>query len=394
MLGVQPPVQSAVQTSQFVSQLERGFSRLRFDEPLEKAYVEHVRRDQQPTMMTAISLVLAIQLFYCLTDVYRLGLFGNEALDPDLWSAVMCCWLAVITLAWGGIITYRAGVVSLPVAVTVFAATGTPMAVVAVIFNRYGISHAVDHALIVVVMGAFVPIGLLFRQSVVMALGMTATVSAISFLGQYPEISSDGFYLTLTMLAAVAVGAVGGYARERADRQQFLLKGVLEHYALFDALTSLANRRYFQQHLATAVNQSRRTDERIACAMVDIDYFKQYNDSFGHAAGDEALKSVARVLAAQARRPMDIAARFGGEEFVVMFYGCGTLEAAALLRKFRSELAALAIAHPNSKVSPFLTVSIGRAQYRPGEPIDELLKRADKQLYRSKSEGRDRISFS
>src|SRR5690606_17910739 len=132
---------------------------------------------------------------------------------------------------------------------------------------------------------------------------------------------------------------IGGYLREHADREQFLLRGMLERFAFYDPLTSLANRRLFEQHMTTVLMHAARQREPVVYGVIDVDFFKQYNDHYGHAAGDIALQRVAGVLAGVAQRPMDMAARVGGEEFVLLLYGIDLDSAKSIFAKMQADVA-------------------------------------------------------
>ncbi len=165
----------------------------------------------------------------------------------------------------------------------------------------------------------------------------------------------------------------------------------LSRQALVDPLTSIANRRRFDQEIGQACAQALHAAEPVTLAMFDVDYFKVYNDRLGHAQGDLALKAVAEVIASAAWRPYDLAARYGGEEFVLLLPGVADPRAA--LDRVVGNLAAMALPHPASPIDAFVTVSCGCVTIAdPAELSPEnLLLRADAALYRAKEAGRNRI---
>ena len=165
----------------------------------------------------------------------------------------------------------------------------------------------------------------------------------------------------------------------------------LEQLATRDSSTGPANRRHFDQVLNLACRRAARTGEPLYLAMIDVDYFKQYNDRYGHGAGDNALKEVAHVLSQIARRPYDLAARYGGEEFVLLL--SGIVEFDALLEQLRLDVLFLAIAHENSEVEKVITVSCGGIIIEASKVHDpvQLLHRADVLLYQAKKQGRNRV---
>src|SRR4029077_12101763 len=168
-------------------------------------------------------------------------------------------------------------------------------------------------------------------------------------------------------------------ARLRDSRKE------LERLSVTDDLTGLYNRRYLMDTLANELRRSRRLEHPCALLMADVDHFKEYNDTYGHLAGDDALLRIAAVLR-EATRDVDCAARYGGEEFVVLMpetKAPGAIEAA---ERIRTRLTA------DERVGGELSVSIGVAQFPDdGDAPEALLARADAALYRAKREGRDRV---
>ncbi|MHA4871467.1 diguanylate cyclase [Duganella sp. PWIR1] len=159
-----------------------------------------------------------------------------------------------------------------------------------------------------------------------------------------------------------------------------------------DALTGLANRRSFDEALAREWGRAQRAGEPLALAMVDVDCFKLYNDSYGHQAGDACLRQVACVLADGVHRAADVAARYGGEEFAFIAPLNGAMQAAEMAEKIRAAIEALAIPHERSVTgSGCVTVSIGVASIVPSDKQgpELLLKAADQALYRAKDSGRN-----
>ena len=168
----------------------------------------------------------------------------------------------------------------------------------------------------------------------------------------------------------------------------------LELLATTDGLTGLANRREFDGALDRQWRRSQRGHAPLSVAILDVDCFKQYNDRLGHLAGDDCLRAVARSIRDRARRPDDLAARFGGEEFALILPGIDADRAAGLVREVLQAIRSLAIPHADSSVSSrVITASAGLATTIPrvGEDALSLLARADEALYEAKSLGRDRL---
>jgi diguanylate cyclase (GGDEF)-like protein len=158
-----------------------------------------------------------------------------------------------------------------------------------------------------------------------------------------------------------------------------------------DRFTGLLNRAVFNEQLEREVAFARREDGRFAVAMIDIDHFKKFNDTYGHAGGDEALRSVAMTLR-ESCRATDVVARYGGEEFALVLPGVMSGRAADLLERIRRVLAVKPIHLPNRAKPVSLTVSIGVALWPDdGQNAAEILQCADQRLYQAKSQGRDRV---
>lgn len=171
-------------------------------------------------------------------------------------------------------------------------------------------------------------------------------------------------------------------ALEAANRQ-------LEILSVTDPLTELANRRRFDAVLATECARAARSGQAVALLMMDVDHFKNFNDEYGHQAGDGCLRQVAAALRACARRAGDLPARYGGEEFAVIAAGTDAVAARALAEKMRRHIEALEIAHRDAPAG-VVTISVGVASGRCSP--DELLREADRALYRAKQTGRNRVA--
>ncbi|MBH9551630.1 GGDEF domain-containing protein [Inhella gelatinilytica] len=184
--------------------------------------------------------------------------------------------------------------------------------------------------------------------------------------------------------------------QELAEEGNHLLRRIqqqvtaLEAVAQTDALTGLANRRAFDPRLQAALALVARQGGAVSVVMVDADYFKRFNDTHGHAAGDAALKVLAQGLNEVARRGSDLAARLGGEEFALLLEGGNLGEARQQAQALQRWLAAQACG-PGQALAQALTVSMGVAQARPGESPGEVMARADAALYQAKALGRNRI---
>jgi len=139
-----------------------------------------------------------------------------------------------------------------------------------------------------------------------------------------------------------------------------------------------------------------RNQTPLALIMCDVDYFKRYNDHYGHLRGDEALRKVAAIIKRVITRQSDVAARYGGEEFAILLPDTDEAGAAGIAERLQKELLAAAIPHADSQTSPLLTISLGIASIVPNaqQQARELVQRADEALYAAKAAGRDRIMLA
>lgn len=170
---------------------------------------------------------------------------------------------------------------------------------------------------------------------------------------------------------------------------------MLEHLAHMDGLTELANRRRFDEVYESEWQRASRHAHTISVALLDIDCFKQYNDHYGHPAGDRTLRAVARVARNAMRRPCDVAARYGGEELAILMPETDAAQALYVAEGIREAVAQLLIPHQQSIASPVVTVSIGGATLALGgqESAAVLFEAADTALYRAKEAGRNRVNW-
>jgi diguanylate cyclase (GGDEF)-like protein len=171
---------------------------------------------------------------------------------------------------------------------------------------------------------------------------------------------------------------------QQANRQ-------LERLATEDGLTNLFNRRRFDQYLDVEWRRQARTHNQIALIMCDVDYFKNYNDHYGHQAGDACLRSVANCIRKRVRRPSDLIARYGGEEFAIVMPETDIKGAWHIAEMVRQELLKMRIPHNHSSVAPCVTISCGIAAMFPSNSTQPqmLIQRADQALYRAKQKGRN-----
>ena len=170
----------------------------------------------------------------------------------------------------------------------------------------------------------------------------------------------------------------------------------LEELSQIDALTGVGNRRYFDENLANYLSTMSRADSTLTLMLCDVDNFKNYNDRYGHQAGDDCLRNVANSIELNFSRAGDIVARYGGEEFAVILPNIGRETAMMLAERMRANIEALALEHGDSSVAKVVTVSIGVVTLQPvkGVTVKRVIEKADKALYRAKDIGRNRVEVA
>lgn len=183
------------------------------------------------------------------------------------------------------------------------------------------------------------------------------------------------------------------YRLEQRAEQLETANEKLEHLTQMDSLTQIYNRRYFEREMERNWKIARRDQERLALLMIDIDCFKLYNDTYGHAAGDECLRQVARLIGQALHRPGDILARIGGEEFIALLPGIDRDGAMMVAQAMQKKLKEAQLLHVASSVDDYVTVSIGVCIAMPesDETWLGLFQSADKALYKAKAKGRNLI---
>jgi diguanylate cyclase (GGDEF)-like protein len=180
--------------------------------------------------------------------------------------------------------------------------------------------------------------------------------------------------------------------KERLLREQ---AEALRGLAYIDGLTGIPNRRRLDEYLSDEFKRALRNRTSLSVIMLDIDYFKQYNDTYSHAGGDFCLQRIANAIKANLRRPADLVARYGGEEFSVILPDTPISAAVALAEDIRKHVESLSIPHEASQVTTHVTISMGVAGALPNADISasELLTQADAALYQAKKNGRNRVTL-
>ncbi|MGI2031873.1 GGDEF domain-containing protein [Rhizobium panacihumi] len=257
-----------------------------------------------------------------------------------------------------------------------------------------------------IVIGANIVLHIGFNAALATTIG--CCVVTAFFLHATPDLNWSERNLPVYYMAAMGViTLVANYRLEGNLRHAYLLmlrerlnaqevrriNEQLNAYSYTDALTGIANRRRFEQFLQAAWTEALVSGETMSLLVIDVDFFKRYNDSFGHPAGDACLQQVARAIEGQTRGDNDLPARLGGEEFAVLLRHTETIQAETAASRIYRAMSQLGLSHGRPDGNGYVTVSIGLASATPrhdGSAAGELVEAADKALYQAKRRGRNR----
>ena len=219
----------------------------------------------------------------------------------------------------------------------------------------------------------------------------------------YRALTKDGGYVWIRDVVHVVrnsegeVEALIGFMfdiseRKKTEEKLLTLQKELEELSFNDGLTGISNRRKFDMVMETEWNNARRTRQSLSVMLIDIDFFKQYNDYYGHLQGDDCIRLVAQLLNSAVARPRDLVARFGGEEFVLVLPETDNASVLQIANKCQNLIRSQQIQHEKSSVSNLVTVSIGVSTIVPEDnKLDKFIKSVDRLLYKAKKNGRNRI---
>ena len=290
------------QDSPYLRQHQQGFRALSFDDELEQAFKRYHANVFLRRMRWSLLVATLMALLFVLLDAINLP-------DP-LRGRILALRLGVIQpmllLAW--LATYRPGLRDHLQLIGGIVALLSGLAVAGIIgLARYHHFALPYEGIILVTVFFYFLTGLRFTTAVLCGwLTFFAYLAVELSLGLAGELLlSNALFLALANI----IGSVGCYSLEYATRQNFLANGLLQDLAEKDFLTGLLNRRAFSERAERSWRQAQRDKQALGVVMMDVDFFKRYNDHYGHAAGDDALRQVARVIGEYARRPLDCAAR-------------------------------------------------------------------------------------
>ncbi len=199
--------------------------------------------------------------------------------------------------------------------------------------------------------------------------------------------------LFVMLLSHFGIGFLGLLGLVFLGRKLNISHNKIKNQAIMDALTGIPNRRSFSESILHAFNRSKREDEPLSIIMCDVDNFKKYNDTYGHSAGDQCLKEVAKALQASLNRPSDFCARYGGEEFIVILLDTKLDGAMKVAERIRSSILDMQIKHIASPPANVVTISVGVATLEASSltSYEKLIQYADKALYHAKESGRNQV---
>ncbi|MBU5635811.1 diguanylate cyclase [Geomonas sp. Red69] len=382
---------------------EGGLKSVRFPEPLESAFNEYYREKTLKHVRVALLTGFILYAVFGLVD--GLLLPADRAHMWFIRYAVVCP-----TVMAGLAFTYlphlrrfMQPVVSLVMLV------GSLGIVSMVYYDPTPTKNYYYSGILLLIMGAFTFVSLRLRYAVCWAMATTLAYEAVAIFFNHTDVTIL-IQNTFSIVATIIIGAFSNSLMENYLRRDFLNANLLEYenrqlqnatlelrrLSISDPLTSLGNRRQFEVMLDQEWLRAVRSEAPIALIFFDIDFFKFFNDNYGHQAGDNCLKLVAQELGGFARRPGDTAARYGGEEFVLLLSGVGLDDAASIAESCRKAVEALQVPHSHSPVARVVTVSAGVAAMCPDRDASrsQLVEAADKALYRAKLKGRNRVVSS
>jgi diguanylate cyclase (GGDEF)-like protein len=373
--------------SPYSEQLKRGFPGLRFNALLEKEFREFYVGQNLPRARLSGLIALVLLLFVTCIDLL-LGSTNDGTLNT-LRLGLLCPLLVVLGVAISVPGAQRWYTEVVAVGVTLI---GVIVTYIAHLGALAGSSYVLAGLVIVVLYGCLF-LGLLFNVGVTIA---GILVAGHFVTGIVVGLPFDALYYSTAILGGAAViGGISAYNLEHALRTNFLETRVLNELAERDGMTGLYNRRIFDDYVERLWRQSRRENISVAIIFVDIDFFKVYNDLYGHQAGDDCLKKIAKCIARGAKRPFDFAARYGGEEFVLVLSGPPDDYARSVPEQIRRDVLELAIPHAGSQAGKYVSVSVGLAFAKPetNRSLAGAIQTADEALYQAKREGRNRVVF-
>lgn len=372
----------------YAAQLREGVRWLRFEPTIEAAYRLHA----DAATLTRVRLLLLAGALTVLGFAIQ-----NLLMRPPPLAAVAFAIDALLVapslgLLWGLSYTRWGAANATAIAVLAIVLVAATTLAIYAVATVHGLALPRENLLFLTLV-AYLVAGLRLWHA--LALGVLILVAFVAnelTWTTFDQASETLARYGLFLVSANVIGGLGAYAHEYTQRREFLMGRIIQAQAHRDGLTGLHNRQYLNEQLLPLWRQARRDGARLAVAIFDIDGFKSYNDTHGHLAGDECLRNVATAIAGRARRPFDIVVRYGGDEFVVVWYDIKpTAKVAELADQIRRDVADMSLPCANSAVPAFVSVSGGAAAAVPrsDDELNHLFTRADQALYEAKRRGRN-----
>jgi diguanylate cyclase (GGDEF)-like protein len=363
---------------------------LRFpDAELERHFRLSYRAAARPWIRMSLLVALSTVLGFTVIDHWLL--VGARLARPDIWRFGLQLPLVLIMLVLTSPRLYlRWYQPAIQIAAPLFGVGTVLMAVEATPAQL----PLVAARLLLAAFYFYFMLGLTFNAALRSNLLLIAAYASAALVGAIA--AQVATYSLFVLLCANLIGGAGCYALEYANRVAFVERRRLAEVATHDGLTGLLNRAALEEQARNLWQHAHTERLPVSLLLIDIDYFKAYNDRYGHQAGDRCLREVAAAIdAAARRRPLDLVARYGGEEIIALLVDSSRAAAAAAAEGVRHAVAALGIAHSASGAQPYVTVSIGVTTIEPGGVYshEHAVRVADLALYETKAHGRDGWSF-
>jgi diguanylate cyclase (GGDEF)-like protein len=371
--------------SRYAVELSNGAQDMRFPPELEREYHRFYLSERRSHVRFFNAVVCALVVLALLASLAS----GHENTDILQYSRLGAIAAAYFVMAWIARSRYferaylkTAYLASLFIALVAGIEVGTWIA--AGVGEMFALLTL--HSL-----GLYFLAGILFRGALQANVIMVVSLAVTLLVLGVPV--TKVAYLTGILAGAGAIGGLAFRHQGIRFRRTFLEHGLISELAARDGLTGLKNRRAFDEHLPRSWQQALRDRRFMAVMMIDVDHFKLFNDRYGHQAGDDALQRVSMVVDGFAQRPLDLAARYGGEELAVILFDVDREHAEKIAEQLRAAVQGVGIEHVDNDKVGVVTVSIGVAIVQPR--LDRspagIVQLADEALYTAKKEGRDRV---
>ena len=368
--------------SAHANELRAGLGGLRFAPLLEGEFtVSHLRRVELRVRIW-FGVAAVATLFFAAGQLHRAGI--HDLFSQIYLMALLPCAVLLAGIVWSP--WYRRWYLpASQILVPLFSMLSSILITEAL---REGREEELA-ALTVNLMAAYFFAGLKFRQALFTCVAIIVVFCSTALL--------IGLEPALFIKSAVAIAIIGVTTTivywdvEQAYRRSFLESALINQLVALDPLTGLLNRRAFDTNLLRIWHQAQRNQQTVAVLMIDVDYFKRYNDEHGHQVGDLALKSVAEVIQSFARRPLDFAARYGGEEFALILYDLTLDYLETVAEQVRGAVQELHAQRPELPSEITISIGVGLTTPTQGRSARGALQLADDALYEAKCAGRNRV---